>query len=41
MVISNNSAFETTGRSILDRAQSVSMLHLPVYRMIQMDPKAT
>ncbi len=41
MVTSNNSAFETTDRSILDRAQSVSMLHLPVYRVIQRDPKAT
>jgi len=41
MVTSNNSAFQTTGRSILDRAQRVSMLELPVYRAIERDPGAT
>lgn len=41
MVTSSNWSFQNSGRGILDRAQNVSMLHLPTYRAIQMDPNAT
>lgn len=41
MVTSNNSSFQDSSRYIYDRAQHVSMLHLPAFRAIQLDPNAT
>lgn len=41
MVTSSNSSFQNIGRGIFDRAQNVSMLHLPAFRAIQVDPNAT
>lgn len=41
MVTSNNSSFQDSSRDIYERAQQVSLLHLPAYRAIRIDPNAT
>lgn len=41
MVTSSNSSFQDSTRYIYDRAQNVSMLALPTFRTIQVDPNAT
>lgn len=39
--MSNKSSFQDVSRYIYDRAQQVSMLELPAFRAIQIDPNAT
>lgn len=41
MVTTNNSSFPDSSRYIYDRARNVSMLDVPTFRAIQLDPNAT